>query len=224
MPRKANDVKSEWQGERNESLKICAWSAWAKEREWERGRERGDRKGARARDNKSMLKLIITGLAISGDTNLRWPPFLRISLVSFSEAGRDTSLRRPIAIATFTGFQTDVGRNLFVIRISGTSPFYQRRIDARIAIDVKRPRPRLGSTLYIPVSAFPFLNLLWREAGRRAVPFYVCKNHKSLIKEKKTLYYELTEYLIKVSQTVKDVFYFLRSSISYYISLHYILK
>lgn len=35
------------------------------------GKRKGDRKGARARDNKSMLKPIITGLAISGDTNLR---------------------------------------------------------------------------------------------------------------------------------------------------------
>lgn len=121
MPRKANDVKSEWRGWAEREFKNMRVKCMSERTRVREGKRKGDRKGARARDNKSMLKPIITGLAISGDTNLRWPPFLRISLVSFSEAGRDTSLRRPIAIATFTGFQTDVGRNLFVIRISGTS-------------------------------------------------------------------------------------------------------
>jgi len=88
---------------------------------------------------------------------------------------------------------------------------YSHRVQARSFTSGERdrrrtePRPREYSLHTISV-----FNLLWREAGRRTVPFYVCKNHKSLIKGKKTLYYELTEYLIKVSQTVKNRVYFFR--------------
>lgn len=135
----------------------------------------------------------------------------KFSLV-FRKLDATTPIRRPIAATRY--YLLDFKRtweeiySLFAFERELNSFTSGRQMGGR---DRRRTEPRPQEySLHTSFSVSVF-NLLWRETGRRAVPFYVCKNHKSLIKEKKTLYYELTEYLIKVSQTVKNVFYFFRS-------------
>lgn len=117
--------------------------------EWER-----ERKRVRKRDNKSMLNPSLPDSQFR-ETNLRWPPFLRISLVSFFGSWtRDPPFRRPIAAARYYSLDFNgYGHERKFIRYFASSSIFYRRANA---IDVERS-PRHGSTLYIPVSAFPFL-------------------------------------------------------------------
>jgi len=109
-------------------------------------------------DNKSMLNPSLPNSQFR-ETNLHWPPFLRISLVSFFE-----SWTRPRPFGARSRLHDTIywilnGRGKKFIRYSHSSassillPAADRWADA---IDVERS-PVHKSTLYIPVSAFPFL-------------------------------------------------------------------